>query len=439
MQRIFFLFIACLIGLASAQAQDYNQVYIIGGATPYQWDNSKALPMEKVEGTEATFTWTGTLYASDFKFISYLNTFHPSFNATTENEVVELGKVHSLVYATGEDYKFVLEKRGKYTVTVDLKALTMTIVDAGPEDEIAVWIMGDGIDEAKSKLFVDRSGKENKLRYTGPLGKGSVKFRTTETINENTLYYVPVEEYIDIQDASDYQITADANAPGWNVMVADPYYKIKMDVFTNTITTERMRPRYGLYIIGGCTTAGWNAANAIPFESSEDNPYIFVYEGELRIHKEFEESNLFKILGQLDWGPYSLHPYTAQEPIIGSKYVLENEGDDKWSIDENRQGNYRITVDLINETIDAQFLDEAGGTTSLKTDGKPTISAKGGSIHVRTSHLMSCVQLTDVSGRIIATQANCSNATLGNKLPKGIYMVSIWSNSRRTVKKVHVK
>lgn len=84
------LFLLSALLFFNLNAQDYTQVYLIGGAAPDTWDNNKAEVMELTSSNEesAIFTWTGPLRASDFKFINQLGSFSPCFNAPTKDEAV---------------------------------------------------------------------------------------------------------------------------------------------------------------------------------------------------------------------------------------------------------------------------------------------------------------------------------------------------------------
>ena len=437
MKKISLLF-ACLLSVLLVNAQDYTQVYLIGDATPNGWANDKAQKMEKVADTEATFSWTGQLKAGDFKLINELNAYQPAFTAVTVDEAIVIGQKHTLVYNDTDenDFKFIIATAGRYTVTADLTGLALTVTEAAPVAAPELWIMGDAVPGGASKLSIDPSGNASILRYTGALQGGTVKFRTTETVNGETQYYVPTEESIDIQDAEAINVTQDAEALGWDVAVTSPVYKITVNTDSKTIKAVRFTQNE-LYLIGGATVAGWTIENAIPFVQDANSPYIFTFEGELKVRSDNEEPNLFKILGQKDWGPYSLHPYTAEESIIGSKYVLENSGDDKWSIDENQQGNYKIIVNLLDETIQATYL----GTTGNEQNAirKINITSSNGGVQLESNENIAYAKLSDLTGNILDTQENDYRFTLGKNIPTGVYLLTIQVDKESFTKKVFVQ
>ncbi len=351
--------IAFSLGIATLQAQNKGELYIIGGATPNNWSNdgkAAAMITDKCYGAnngDGVFRWKGNLKVSDFKFISYRNTWSPAFNATTENEEIKPeNTTYKLAYnANGEnDYKFVVKQEGNYTIEVDMDALTMDVTYNGPVQK-SLWLTGEGAGGNAVKL--DYDDERNFFLFAGQLEAGTVKFRDTEEDGESTNYYVPTEEDLDIRNASDIGIIKDANRPGWVVNTPGDY-KIKIESGVK-VSVEKMDKNRQLFIIGGCTDAGWDAANAIPFVQNKDNPYVYVFEGTLKENQGNTEPKSFKILGQRDWGPYSLHPYSVGEQVLGSKYVFETGYDYKWDISQD--GKYRITVDLQHETMTAELLN----------------------------------------------------------------------------------
>jgi hypothetical protein len=165
-----------------------------------------------------------------------------------------------------------------------------------------------------------------------------------------------------------FETTNNASAQGWTVSVADAAYKVRVDFPSETVNGGIFTPWDNLYMIGGATEASWSKEQAIPLVRDAQNPNLFVFDGELKIRSQNVEPNVFKFLGQLDWDPKSLHPYVANEPIIGSKYVWANtEDDNKWIIDESQQGRYFIKVNLLLETIDAHF-GEYNGIESVSVE-----------------------------------------------------------------------
>jgi hypothetical protein len=426
-------------------SQDYTQVFIIGGATPNGWDNGKAQEMTLVESTSesAIFTWTGVLTQGDFKFINSLNTWMPSFNATAADESVVLGQTHNLIYNTGNDdidYKFIIDQAALYTVTVDLKKLTMSVKAESTDHFDDIWVTGSAIPNTTVKLS---KGMDNIFIYGGALLQGDLKFMSTATVGENTKYFVPVLEDNDITGETSFRITDDASASGWYVTVNDPLYKVKINMLREVSTAQIINTNQKFYIVGGATEAGWNAENAIELLQDEQNKSVYIFDGECKIRPENEESNAFKILGQLDWGPYSLHAIKADDPILDATFFAESTNgsyaDNKWTIDESHQGRYIIKINIMFETIESQYDgNESAIETVKENDFLQIYSIKNG-IHIRMldNNSAELVQLISLDGRSINSSRNPGKEfDIVNKNTKGVYILKIKCNKKQFTRKV---
>lgn len=438
-----YLFLAGIITSMSLFAQDYSQVYLIGGATPNGWSNDKAQTMTLVESNNenAVFTWTGFLTASDFKFINALNTWQPSFNSAIENEQVILGSTHNLVYnVSGNDHKFILNNAGFYTVTVDLKKLTMLVEQSTGELPDELWISGTAILDGTVKLL-KKEPETGKFIYGGGLLQGDYKIRTTATVNENTRYIVPVEEYTDVTGETGFQITADADVPGWEVIVDDPVYKIGIHLLTKKSNAEILTSAKKLYLVGGATAIGWNAGNAIELVQDSEVAGLFVFDGELKIRDENVEPNAFKILGQPDWGPYSLHPYTTDESILNSSSFAESINgsfaDNKWIIGENQQGRYVINVNWLTETVEAEYKGELSSVQKIDDNGIK-ISVSNGNINIISKEPIDSIALFDISGKLFANKQLNNTDVSFSGLSKGIYIAKFKIASTTSSRKIAV-
>lgn len=418
---------------------DRSQVFIIGDATLNGWANDKAQAMKKVEGSEATFEWTGRLNAGSFKLINALNTFNPCFNATEADKTIEAGYSYSLSYnaTTANDYLFKVTTDGTYQLTVNLNDLTLHVDAAG--EQKSLWFIGDAVPDGTVQLSPDPKGTIYQYKYAGKLGTGTLKIADAEIAEDATTYYLPTETDTDILNAASMTSSSDATLAGWKVAEADDYYKIKVNTADNTISAIRMQPRSELYMIGGATEAGWTIEKALPFTQDATNPNLFTFEGELRIRTENNESNLFKILGQKDWGPYSLHPYSEQEPALTSQYFIESVGDAKWSIDAEHQGQYLITIDLLNETFSAEYLGASTGIDSIETSSDISITSNDGAIQIHADEEIANARLFSVSGHALDATTGGNTATLGGNLSAGIYIVAVQTTTTTITEKIAVK
>lgn len=432
-----------VISKAELSTPDYSQVYLIGDAAPNGWANDKAETMELISDAEdAIFSWSGPLKAGELKFINYLNSYNPSFTATTPDEDVVFNQALDIVYNTdgNDDFKFVIPNAGLYTVTVDLKNLTMVITENEFQLPEELWVIGSAIPNGIDKLS-NAYGLSNFL-YIGELLVGDFKIITSPTVDEFTYFIVPLEEDVDVTGETQLVITQDAQAEGWNVLVSDPVYKMKVDVVREQVSAEIFKSRDGLYMVGGAVETGWDVGNAVPFVRDANNPDLFVFDGVLKIRSENDEPDLFKIVGQQDWGPYSLHPYSANESILESSDVRIGGDDTKWKIESDKQGRYVIRVNTLYETIEAEYYDI--GTRIEKTTSGDLYNiintSNGLRIEANGNNTINALQIYNIGGQLVYSVRNAgTTAVIDGQVNAGIYLLKVDSGDKSFVQRVVVK
>jgi len=129
--RRFLVFLISAFMTFSLSAQDYSHIYLVGPASPAGWNNNLAVPLTLVQGSDAVYTWTGILNGGEFKFINNLNSWSNSFTAAGDG-LPDLGQTYNLLFNDASDKKFLVSATGIYTLTVDMKKLTMKFASAAP-------------------------------------------------------------------------------------------------------------------------------------------------------------------------------------------------------------------------------------------------------------------------------------------------------------------
>ena len=450
MRKHLFLIVAILLSV-NMKAIEVENVYIVGDAMPCGWWNSN--PERMVETEEGVFVWSGIVKNGGFKFLLEVGHWTNCLNALMEDEVVSLGDDHGLIHipnyndeGSAGDYKFILEEAaGGVTITVNTNEMVMTV--ERKEDTAILtdlWIIGSAIPNGVSKLADDFF--EGYFRYNGEFFNGEFKIINTPTIEEGTKFYVPVLEGANVSDISQMQLTENAELPGWKVLVADPYYRVRINPISEIVWSEMCNVGVEeLFIVGGATEVGWDSGNAISLERDADNPNLFVFEGILEIATEHDDRNMFKFLCQRDWGPRSYHPMTPGESLLNSKFAIQGyDGDHKWAIDEDKQGWYRIVVDLLAETITAEYLEEEEKVSiaNIERSNQYTITSENGSIYVYSNEELNfnSARLLDISAKVIASTTPLgTNFSIGNNLTPGIYLLVLNFNDETAVTKVLIK
>lgn len=137
-----------------------------------------------------------------------------------------------------------------------------------------------------------------------------------------------------------YDLSARVTATVANEQVANQTASIFFSATTFRPVTEH------LYIVGDATPNGWNIGSAVELTPSETQRGVFVYEGIL-------SPGNFKFAVSQD-GCWCQDFYTRDATDDGK--IVYNEGgsgdDLQWSIET--EDNYRVTVDLLNKTIDIE-------------------------------------------------------------------------------------
>jgi len=110
-----------------------------------------------------------------------------------------------------------------------------------------------------------------------------------------------------------------------------------------------------LYMIGDATPGGWSMDDATAYTVSDDNKYIFTWEGEL------VEGNMKACL-EPD-GTFScpfLRPSAdgckiGESGVASSDLIYTTDPDNKWKVE--KEGRYKLTFNLKKWTIEAAYLD----------------------------------------------------------------------------------
>ena len=333
-------------------------LYLIGDATPNGWSADNASEMSRSDN--GVFTWTGNLTAGNFKFITTLGQFLPSYNNNGEGK---------LVYRTSDDQpdmQFAIEEAHCYKVDVNLLDLTVTCTKT------------DGITPPYSQLyFVGNETDWNSRPMTqDPLDPflfrigvfftkgGEFKFGTADgswenmykAAHANAPYTDPEVEFVKGFDPDNKWVltTAETNLA----------YKICLDIRPGA---ERMlmrlfTPYTAMFMVGDATPNGWDLGNATPMTQDASDPNIFTWSGRLNAGEmKFSPDK------QDDWnGAWFLATSEGEAPTgTTQKVIFINKSDDtcqeqykdisiggvdlKWRITE--AGNYTVTLNQLLEEV----------------------------------------------------------------------------------------
>ena len=215
-----------------------------------------------------------------------------------------------------------------------------------------LWITGSAVPGGAQKL---EKVADNDYKYVGRLNAGELRVSTAKKPHKGNRYLTPtVADASLVNKGIAYSETADAQAAAWQVVVSEDRYRLHVYTDKKVLHGEIFQPWGELFIAGGATEAGWHEGKMLLMKQDLNNPCLWTWEGELKRHPEVEEPTSFKFQGQDRWYPKNLHPYHQGTDILKDKTFRTGGNDTKWEI--SRDGRYRITVDLFNETVHAELV-----------------------------------------------------------------------------------
>lgn len=317
-------------------------LYLIGDAAPNGWDANNAEPLNLSLSDPGIFTYTGQLRAGEFKFITTLGSFLPSYNKGSSDT--------RLVYRSSDnepDDKFVNSSQGMYNVVVDLLNLTISVTAANTPPYTRLWMLGDAVPtgwniDNPSEMRVDSSNLFV-FTYNEILSAGEFKIPVA-TGDFGTDYYMPLSNHPAITETG-VQLVPNGNPDlKWKIDNPGPY-KIKLDLQNMKIDIQPFTPYTEIWMVGDASPVGWNINSPHPLTPTPGNPYEFSYTGPL-------SAGEFKFpLATGDWGcDYFMPVINGSGPgSTQMKFIKSGSPDFKWRI--TQAGNYKVTINQLYETI----------------------------------------------------------------------------------------
>jgi len=317
-----------------------STLYIIGDAAPNGWNAGAATALTPLGAGK--FSWEGNLYSGEFKLITTLGQFLPSYNKGTDNG--------HLVYRSADadpDNKFNITGPGKYTITADLLNLTITIEAASTPPYSRLWMLGDATPtgwniDTPTEMRVDSSNLFV-FSYNGLLSAGEFKIPTS-TGNFSTDYYMPLVNHQPIAETGVQLVPVGGPDFKWQITTAGAY-KVRLDLQNMKMDIKPFTPYTEIWMVGDASPVGWNIDHPQPMTVDPANPYIFSYTGPMSVGE-------FKFpLSTGNWGCDYFMPVIngSGQGSTQMKFVAAGNPDNKWKI--SVAGNYKITINQLYETI----------------------------------------------------------------------------------------
>lgn len=341
-----------------------TDLYIVGEAVG-GWGLPQAILMQATDGK---FVYTGHLGRGGFKFITDTSDWNPCYVAGSDQQAVDPGEWADMVYrldtSAGQaaDYNFLIAEEGLYTVEVDMSSTAaspkMKVTKVNPH------IIGDVV----GGFDLDNATPMTRLSdevyvWNGQLEAGLFKFvcmplslRPVYTAAEaaNNIAKVEPEHSTAVVYSPDY---SDDNF--YLEQAGD--YRLSLRIGENpSMTVSKMSPD-SLFIVGGATPSGWNAAGAIPMHKNDEGSFVWT-----GILKGDAGANDFKFLtNKADGGFLPCYVATQENLPVqsGTTYSLEYRAKET----ETFVSDYKFTVEeRAFYSIVVSFADEKPRMTVTK-------------------------------------------------------------------------
>ena len=335
-------------------------LYLVGDATPNGWDAAHATEMKRTDNGQ--FTWEGNLRNGNFKFLTTLGEWIPSYNKDAEGKLV----LRSSFDEPDEQWQITDEHFYQVTVNLLTREISYIQTDGEAPRFDNLYFVGNPTGWGFVKMqrdpldpFLFRYG-----RYFEQGNGGEFKFGTSEGAWENMLKAA--------QANAPYTDTAMAFIAGYdpdnkwflNDSETGKAYKICVDIRSDRerMMMREFTPYEMVYLVGDAAPCGWDLGNATAMTATDD-PFVFTWTGSLNTGEL-----KFSCDKQSDWnGAWLMNAYgngvepTGQtehalfvnksDDYLKNQYLDVNIGDidNKWRI--MSAGTYTITVNQLEETI----------------------------------------------------------------------------------------
>lgn len=332
-----------------------HDIFVVGTAIAGM-DPAKAVKMTEVV-SEEQYSWSGVMKAGTYKFILGNTGLTSSYTqGTTPGSVVfdETG---------GNETLFSVDRDGYYVLTLNIE--TLTTESLYPTTEYTdIWMVGAatpaGWEIMKSVKLERVPNNQVAFFYEGWLNTGEMKFPLELRDDWNTAFLMPMENGTNENgDNRMERIETGGHDYKWNISKAGNY-RVMLNTYAMTIEFEEVKleipsevPYQTIWMLGDATPAGWNQGQE-PFSYDFNaEKGTFYWEGELK-------AGVFKCPINVD-DSWNITCFMPKEVVEGEEWaplsmtetrVVESGGDDyKWKVDESEAGNYRVELNVMNNTI----------------------------------------------------------------------------------------
>ncbi|HNX45006.1 MAG TPA: SusF/SusE family outer membrane protein [Bacteroidales bacterium] len=215
------------ISVTKMPGPDYSQIFMVGSAAPNGWDISNATELVQNPDNLYEFTYTGVMNAGEFKF--------PVNRSSSwgQDMYMRLDDTHMYLHHGGDpdDNKWTIDKKGYYTITLNLLDLTIKI------DRLQLYMVGSatpiGWDISNAVQMTEDNSNGCIFRYSGPMVAGEFKL----PVNRNSDW--GQDMYMKVDDTHMYRHHGgDSDDNKWT-LTEDGNYTIVANVEDLTISIQK--------------------------------------------------------------------------------------------------------------------------------------------------------------------------------------------------------
>lgn len=343
-----------------------NSVFVVGTSIDVAWNLENAEQMMRDSKNSYLFTWTGNLMPGSLRFaLNNVSWDYPGLHPETDG--VPVGKDNTL---SNEAFRFTdniannweIKDRGNYTITVNLHDLTMSAKYNGEcsqqpiDHNVRVYLFGDAtqagwelgagipLEPVESSDYV--FSVQTKL-YPGwmlfMLDNDSWDRQIRPNVADSPIGATPVFENF---------VYPNTNNTNWLVQFAGDY-RLTVDLRNCTLSTEYIIPDGSMvFVYGDASAASWDLGQGLPMTPVAGAEQTFVWEGAL------QPGWLVFSLDNESWDKM-IRPVVADTPItpdavLEDTFIYPTKENSNWLV--TTHGNYRLTVDVANRTLKAEYL-----------------------------------------------------------------------------------
>lgn len=222
------------IDIETLAASPFNELWIVGSATPKGWDIDNADAMRQDPTDPFIFTFNEVLTAGEFKIATAKNWGAEFYRPTSANQPITETSVQ--LSAGDPDFKWNITEPGAYKITLDLRENKIDIKPYTPFENL--WIVGDATPAGWNIDAPVPMVRESDyiFTWTGQLNTGEFKFPVA-TGDWGTGYFMPYRSDETIAETLITFRPTGSPDTKWRVQPGEAgIYKITLDQLHHTIS-----------------------------------------------------------------------------------------------------------------------------------------------------------------------------------------------------------